>query len=481
MPYSSPDSKAAPTLQKQTAIPTGNSDYPAKMTIGISKKKQQDLGASSSLSHSISADDLNTISTEKTKPVEKKLEPNMPSKRDSERDNALKQFKDILSTSPQLSVSPRRKSAPDLFSRRPPLRVELPKTSDDLPCLLRKKSGEIVKSSLKKGKSEPTTPTFPKFVHFNAELEQIKLFDEAQRPQAISDVESDDDFDSTSDTDDEDEERTLVINIVNMPPMTTERFSKMLFVESIFLSNDKRKLQGRVQVQNIAFEKTVKIRYTFDSWQSVSEASAMYAEKVANRNLTNNFDVFIFAIDLIDNSRNSIDGKVLYFAVQYTVNGCVYWDNNGGQNYQSQSSFSSKWTALESCSPPSSNVAKPITKKSSRYDIGVSLYAAQNARRTISVSPVISYNHDSFRSFFPNSCIDGMPGTSESPIALASSWDDSKGMKSESLKTSTPIAIPTKPTVGSNTYYDLVNQYYFYQGSPYGVASPYASSPPVMT
>ncbi|CAG8525779.1 16352_t:CDS:2 [Acaulospora colombiana] len=355
----------------------------------------------------------------------------MSFKRDSGRESALKQVKDILSTSPQLSTSPRRKSAPDAFSRKPSLKVDLPSATDDFPVMLRKKSGEIVRSSLKKGKSEPTTPTFPKYVHFNTDLEQIKLFDESQKPQAvsadISEAESDDDeLDLISDTDGEEES-----------------------------------ILGRVQVQNIAFEKVVNIRYTFDSWQSVSEVSTSYAGKVPNRSSANNFDIFIFTIELIDNSRNSIDGKTLYFAVHYQVNGCDYWDNNDAQNYQS-----------------------------SRYDISSSLHAAQSASRPTSssanlsnsyYSPAISYGNDSFGSFFPGNYIDGMPGTLESSNSVASSWDDSKAINFQSLKPSTPIAIPTKPAIGSTPYYDLVNQYCFYQGSPYGAASPYASSPPVMT
>ncbi|CAG8793178.1 3160_t:CDS:2, partial [Gigaspora rosea] len=343
-----------------------------------------------------------------------------------------------------------------------------------------KKNGELVKSSLKKGKSEPTTPTFPKYVHFNTDLEQIKLFKEAQKPQAV-----------------------------------THR-SKPVFVESIFLSSDKRKLLGRIQVQNIAFQKSVEIRYTFDFWQTVSEVSANYAEGVPDKDNKNNFDLFKFAIELIDNSRNQIDGKTMYFAVHYKVGDRDYWDNNNGSNYQvtfkrksisssSQSnksnkpkpppSTSSKWSTpsnnhtrkFEADSPPvrsppmlnSSSTSITIKKSmGGRYDIGLSLIAAQSVTTSIGPNTINTnrtlqqsyYNNESFSSYFPGNCIDGMPITREP--TEKTSWEKNSpsgiGLGFESLNSaSNPIAIPSaRPAIGSSSYCELVKQYCFYSGSP---------------
>ncbi|RHZ71240.1 hypothetical protein Glove_261g87 [Diversispora epigaea] len=615
------------------SVPSGNPDYRnwplSKITFGISRKKQQDLNDSNT--NSILPSSLSTTTTTTTTSessilvktveiVEKKSEPQMIKNNknddnnnniesDVDRDNALKQVKDILSTSPQLSTSPsqRRRSSPETYSRKLSLKVDLSSAQQQFtsemsseispemsPRLLRKKSGEILKSSLKRGKSEPVTPTyayFPKYVRFNAtNLEQVKLFDGAKRPQAVSAEASDEDTDeidefdfsvSSSEEDDDDDE--LIIKIPTLPPITTEHCSKYVFVESIFLSTDKRKLQGRIHVKNIAFQKIVQIRYTFDFWQSVSEVTAKYATTTVNDNNNNNnnnnnnrnklknlndFDLFHFSIELIDNSRNPIDGKVMYFAVHYQVNGCDYWDNNNGQNYQvnfkrvssssnqsshrsitekkknnhnnnSLSYFNNKWPpqskssssssssslrhakALEASSPPV--ITKNTTKKSSRYDLSVSLSAAKNLTSTfvknssststttttssLSLStsrsiinnnnnnnnnnnlkapltpgddpvhqyfPSISYGNENYSSFFPGNYIDGMPGTTDvsiSPVA-SSSWGDVKSSSSN------PIAIPsTKSPIGSSAYYDLVNQYCFYQGSPYTASSPFASSP----
>lgn len=474
-----------------------------------------------------------------------------------DRNNAIKEVKDILSTSPQLSTSPRRKSAPESYSRKPSLKVDLPilPLPEIRPCILRKKSGEVVKSSLKKGlsKSEPVTPTFPKYVHFNADLEQIKLFNEAQRPQAVSadassDEDSDDDDDNVFDdnmlgysaSDDEDdntEEPELIISLPNRPVITTLHSSKSVFVESIYLSQDKRKLQGRIMVQNIAFQKTVDVRYTFDFWSTVSEVPATFVEGINSKDDKNSFDAFIFSIELIDNSRNPIDGKTMYFAVHYSVENNDFWDNNNGSNYQvnfkrispptatkysnnkknknnqNTLSTSSKWSMASMSRQSTKNLNEslcrsPPTLESSpklnmddvrkrvmgRYDIGVSLSAAQNARSSIPQTPTNDYsrtfqffapqvkygnynnynNNEAFQAFFPNNYVDGMPGTSDFPISHSSGF--------EQLNNSNPIAIPSsKPDIGSSSYYDLVNQYCFYSGSPYATNSPLtAGSPPVL-
>ncbi|CAG8556244.1 8273_t:CDS:1 [Scutellospora calospora] len=474
----------------------------------------------------------NTLTSTSTKSSSQVISIKKDSNNELDRDSAIKQVKDILSTSPQLSTSPnRRRSAPESFTRKPSLKVDLPpqlSTEIISPCLLRKKSGEIVKSSLKKVKSEPPTPTFPKYVHFNTDLEQIRLFKEAQKPQAVSaEVSSDEDSDDEdfefsisdldSDNENDDDELDLSITLPNMPLITTMHKSKPVFVESIFLSSDKRKLSGRIQVQNLAFQKNVEVRYTFDFWQSVSEVPATYAEGVQDKDNKNSTDLFNFSIELIDNSRNQIDGKTMYFAVHYKVNDRDFWDNNNGSNYQvnfkrlsssstklstssknynnSKSSSitttktTSKWsTPINNRSrnfdadspvrsPPiinSSSISMTTIKKSiggPRYDIGLSLIAAQNVNSVITSTPINrtyqpSYlSNESFSSFFPGNCIDGMPVTKEPSV-----WENSPkgvGIFDSMNKSSTPIAIPSaRPAIGSSSYCELVKQYCFYSGSP---------------
>ncbi|CAG8480814.1 19069_t:CDS:2 [Cetraspora pellucida] len=483
MPYAPPTSSQ--TKQNKGNAPANLNYRGWPLTFGMAKKKQDDLNmnvishsfaslSTSTTSTSTTSTTMNTTTntttnttiktmTSKTMTIEKKSETKDKSDCELDRDKAIQQVKEILSTSPQLSSSPRRKSLPDSYTRRMSLKVDLPsQIQKEVPHLLRKKSGELVKSSLKKGKSEPTTPTFPKYVHFNTDLEQIKLFKEAQKPQAVS----------------------------------------------------------RIQVQNIAFQKSVEVRYTFDFWQSVSEVSATYAEGVPDKDNRNSFDLFVFAIELIDNSRNQIDGKTMYFAVHYKVDELDYWDNNNGSNYQvnfkrlgttssqsasssnkhknskSSPSTSSKWSTstnnrarnFEADSPPvrspptinSSSTSVAIKKyMGGRYDIGLSLIAAQSINPTPIMTRPVSTNHtiqqsyfcnENFSSFFPSNCIDGMPVTKE-PLDKKDKnpWENSpKGIGIESMnRTSTPIAIPSaRPAIGSSSYCELVKQYCFYSGSP---------------
>lgn len=216
--------------------------------------------------------------------------------------------------------------------------------------LLRKKSGEPIKSSLKSlkrprlsvitksssSKSEPNTPTQSKAVHFDAQLEHVKLFLAEQKPLAVSRDGSPTD---TSGTDNEfpdfiygnssDEEKTrknLVMHVTNMPKK--RKAGADVALQELTLSSDSTSIYGRVKVKNIAFEKRLAVRFTFDWWQTTSEVTAKYAQSVEN----NNFDIFGFTIRLNDIMAR-IEEKTLFLALRYTVAGREIWDNNGGENY----------------------------------------------------------------------------------------------------------------------------------------------------
>ena len=93
-------------------------------------------------------------------------------------------------------------------------------------------------------------------------------------------------------------------------------------------------IKGTVKVKNISFEKTVRVRYTFDDWATFVDVDAEYTSKTGG-NIAMPFDTFSFRIpvspaDLVDDDD---DGR-LQFAVCYEAAGRQYWDNNGGQNYE---------------------------------------------------------------------------------------------------------------------------------------------------
>lgn len=210
--------------------------------------------------------------------------------------------------------------------------------------MLRKKSGELVKSSMKhdsKAKSAPTTPTGPKAVHFDEQLERVKLFLAQQKPTAVSrdgspqETETEDDSEATA---------------FPFPPMTTsipaqitlvlpdfpknmlpDLGSRDVCLESLEIAADSRSLKGAALLRNIAFEKRLSIRFTFDDWQTVSEVTGEWQATLSGGNI----DRWIFRIKL-DDMLARIEDKKLYLALRYTVGGRDIWDSNGGANYRAE-------------------------------------------------------------------------------------------------------------------------------------------------
>jgi len=232
--------------------------------------------------------------------------------------------------------------------------------------LIRKKSGEVVKSSLKspsvssfgssRGSSRPPTPIFERSVRFDGQLEHVKLFHKEQKPAAVS-REGSPYGSETSDNDtpgrqsdanyrsseDERIRSGLVLETVNIPlrnamASTQERLGDLdVRLEQVKLSQDGRNVEGTVLVRNIAFEKWIAVRFTYDWWQTTSEVTAKYASSFADENT----DLFSFAIRLPDVTKR-IEEKRLFFALRYTVAGKESWDNNRGENYQLRFKTASK-------------------------------------------------------------------------------------------------------------------------------------------
>ncbi|KIM49573.1 carbohydrate-binding module family 21 protein [Hebeloma cylindrosporum] len=224
---------------------------------------------------------------------------------------------------------------------------------------IRKKSGALVKSSLKSSsrsrstsslavyaspmssKSEPGTPS-SKVVHFDAKLEHVKLFLAEQKPLAVSRDGSPTDDTSGTDSDfprfifgssvgsdgGDDNKRLsrkrLVMNVANMPVRPAHND---VALEELCLGPDGANILGKVRVRNLAFSKSIAVRFTFDSWQTTSEVTGKYFDSPSPT-----FDRFAFTIRLNDLLAR-IEGKTLLLAVRYSVEGREIWDNNGGQNY----------------------------------------------------------------------------------------------------------------------------------------------------
>lgn len=315
------------------------------------------------------------------------------------------------------------------------------------PGLVRKKTGEPIKSSLKgsrtlsisvvggtTSKSAPSTPTPSKAVHFDARLEHVKLFLAEQKPLAVSRDGSPTDDTSGTESDfpsfiygrssEEDRARKdLVMQVTNMPVYTQRRLDADVALQELSLSSDSLSINGRIRVKNLAFEKRLAVRFTFDLWQTTSEVTAKYVESVEG----GNFDIFNFAIRLND-IISRIESKELFLALRYNVGGKEIWDNNSGQNYLAKFSRKKVESATTSddegmsSAPALSDLKKRLEQVVKVRDNPVNFLAERVHRQARSESP----KAPSF----------------QSEQKLSSRYDFSNALKNQSWKAAPPA--PTR-------------------------------------
>ncbi|KAN0066106.1 hypothetical protein ACQY0O_000200 [Thecaphora frezii] len=260
-------------------------------------------------------------------------------------------------------------------------------STSTLPELIRKKSGEPVKSSLKqypasaifnsrassdasipaslsRAKSVPSTPNVPKAVHFDTKLEHIKVFRVKGRPAAVSREGSPEQTETETEEEREypffqhrrtfqnksspgaktpsptltppaEVEEQLLLRLPNFPSSARLSVDRDIFLERVYLSDDLRSIKGTVQVRNLSFEKWVAVRFTLDAWATVNEVSAEYSESIKDGSA----DRFVFSIKLNEllcwpRGAGAQDTKTMFLCLRYTVSGREIWDNNDGANYQ---------------------------------------------------------------------------------------------------------------------------------------------------
>ncbi|CAH2355888.1 hypothetical protein CLIB1423_37S00430 [[Candida] railenensis] len=262
--------------------------------------------------------------------------------------------------------------------------------------LIRKKSGEVLKPLLKdtstysyfnkkRTQSLPTTPTY-KQVHFGTGND-VRYFKKKDRPAAISasnspmlegsmkingaegdesyDDEDDSPYESDLDLDsdlhmDLDKHGSTVVKrlnsvdwhlkLPNFPELSYDakifENKSIVFLERLFISIDKKFLLGHVAVKNLAFEKSILVRYTFDHWSTIIEIPTIYVPDIPQILKKNHYDRFIFKIPLnslfnsfrISNNNNTSNNsepntKSFQLCIKYTTDDTEFWDNNGFKNY----------------------------------------------------------------------------------------------------------------------------------------------------
>lgn len=310
------------------------------------------------------------------------------------------------------------------------------------PSFIRKKSGELVKPSLKTvsmfstprepntpnpahglslqmdglpaavTRSEPTTPLGPKMVHFDVKLEHVKHFLAEQKPLAVSrdgspteTSEGGEDFFSyrrngngtNSDTgrssEDEKVRKTLSIHVSNMPSyesaldaLKARWQTDHVRLESLSLAEDGRTVKGTVLVRNLAFGKWVAARFTMDRWQTTSEVTAKYASSL----LDGAYDRFEFAIRLADYLGGKIWEKTLEIAIRFSCDGHGdMWDSNSGQNYVVQFRRKSL-PIIRPGSEPTSDEEEDLDAVRKRNEqVGIKVAQLKKSLEKVVASPVV--------------------------------------------------------------------------------------------
>lgn len=93
-------------------------------------------------------------------------------------------------------------------------------------------------------------------------------------------------------------------------------------------------LIGTIKVKNISFEKTVRVRCTFDGWETNTDIVASYVPNNSmdgHSSVAARYDTFKFEMSVPPTTDFS---KKIQFCICYEVGNSQYWDNNGGDNYE---------------------------------------------------------------------------------------------------------------------------------------------------
>lgn len=200
----------------------------------------------------------------------------------------------------------------------------------------------------------------PKLVRFASRLENVKMFDGRDSPFTVSlqntpvgspthdfdlhdyfsthrnfnDLDLDHDSDLDSDSDDSDtfreytKDRLYKISCSNFSPPKNiyDRQHSPVYLQLMALAADKTLLVLLVMCQNLAYEKALSVKLTFNNWQS----NLIFTNPHYMKSFTSvNFDQFKFTIPLA-HLPSAVNAQ---FCIKYDVDGASHWDNNNSCNY----------------------------------------------------------------------------------------------------------------------------------------------------
>jgi hypothetical protein len=376
------------------------------------------------------------------------------------------------------------------------------------PPLIRKKSGELVKSSLRlnymngSSRSMPTTPTYNKSVHFGVDVD-VRYFDEREKPTAVSAdgspvlrgrhtlvgsarfdglenmSETDDDIDDDDD-DDEDEDAYDIswdlfpVNFAKIKYNEKFREGSKVFLEKVMLDDDEKCIIGSIAVKNLSFQKDIHIRYTFDQWRTVIEIEAAFTNEVTKILKRASFDRFVFKIPLRKFEMLPDDRSEIAFCIRYRFSHEEVWDNNHFKNYRViltrnrrvKGSRSAKFSLNDYFTTDLHAIQPPASVTSDYFTNYENLKSPETPRVLKMDDPILSLPE--FKS---------LDNISQSVAQMSLLSDDSNVdlMKyKENIPNSEPavpkeepikMGIPTrknKPAINSKSYQELLDSYCFF-------------------
>ncbi|XP_062925148.1 protein phosphatase 1 regulatory subunit 3B isoform X1 [Mobula hypostoma] len=108
-------------------------------------------------------------------------------------------------------------------------------------------------------------------------------------------------------------------------------FKNRLEADFVCLENcllQEGKIMGTIKVKNIAFEKSLKVRITFDTWKTFQDHDCCYVQDSYGGS---DRDTFMFTVCLPE---YIAPHERIEFAICYECGGKTFWDNNKGENYR---------------------------------------------------------------------------------------------------------------------------------------------------
>ncbi|KAH6874209.1 putative phosphatase regulatory subunit-domain-containing protein, partial [Thelonectria olida] len=174
--------------------------------------------------------------------------------------------------------------------------------------VIRKMSGELVRPILRPPSrrcpaSMPTSPTATKSVHFHSHLEKTLNFYRLDCPLSISIGSRPGQVDKNSrerPMSRQDAASQWEMVTPNFPRQSVSRESQFVYIKKLRLLDDQNSMQGLVAVRNVAFQKSVTCRFTFDNWKTTSDVAAAYSDGNASEEAPSGYNFFVFTIELSD-------------------------------------------------------------------------------------------------------------------------------------------------------------------------------------